>query len=68
MGVKHVRAIVRRADREPLITSWFPLGSQDAVQALLDILPLNGENFMVIWEESEIDPPSSAGAGDKPTE
>ena len=59
MGAKSVRAVIRRADRETLATAWFPLGSPEVIKALLDILPLNGENFMVIWQESEIDPPAN---------
>jgi hypothetical protein len=63
MAVQQVRAVIRRVDRETLKTEWFPLGSLQVVEALMKLLPLNGEDFMVIWEEREIKAKARSSAG-----
>ena len=58
-----LRAVVHRVDSPALTTEWFPPRSPEAIEAVTKLLPLNSENFMVIWEEREVvaDAQSSGG-------
>jgi hypothetical protein len=49
-----VRAIVRRIDLPTRTTGWFLSGDQTIIEKLIELLPPVGENFMVVWQEREI--------------
>jgi hypothetical protein len=49
-----VRAIVRRIDLPTRTTGWFTSGDQTIIEKLIELLPSVGENFMVVWQEREI--------------
>jgi hypothetical protein len=49
-----VRAIVRRIDLPTRTTGWYLSGDQAIIQELMSMLPPVGENFMVVWQEREI--------------
>lgn len=60
MKSKQVRAVLRRIDAPTRTTSWYPSGDQAIIQELIEMLPPVGENFMVVWQEREVetnDPP-----------
>jgi hypothetical protein len=49
-----VRAIVRRIDLPTRTTGWFLSGDQTIIEKLIELLPPVAENFMVVWQEREI--------------
>ena len=55
LKIKQVRAMVRREDVPPTHTEWYRLGSVEVIQTLERLLPINGERFMVVWEEREVE-------------
>jgi hypothetical protein len=62
MKVKQVRAVVRREGLPTATTEWFPLGSTEAIAVLIELLPVNGETFMVVWKEREVEDTKKARA------
>jgi len=63
MKLKQVRAVIHVVDGATHKTEWFPLGSTQAFDAMIALVPKSG-NFMVVWEEREVEAGSQTAGCD----
>ena len=51
--MQKVRAVVTQEDQEQRKTAWYPVGSNDAVEAMLDLARIQKGAFSVHWEYAD---------------
>jgi hypothetical protein len=54
MKSTQVRAVVRRIDAPTRTTRWFPSEDHSIIEELIQLIPSVGENYMVVWQEREV--------------